>query len=153
MDVKFINPFMAATVHVLDTLAHVKAQPGKPYLKKDKIARGDVTGVIGLTGKARGTVSVSFTEPCILAIVSSMFGEPFTTLNEEIRDAAGEISNMISGQARRQLEEDGLSLSAAIPTVVMGKNHSLSHFTKYPVVAIPFSTEHGEFTIEVSFEE
>lgn len=153
MDVKYINPFMSATVHVLDTLAKVKAQPGKPYLKKDKMARGDVTGVIGLTGKARGTVSVSFTEKCILAVVSSMFSEPFTELNEEIRDAVGEISNMISGQARRKLEEEGLSLSAAIPTVVMGKNHSLSHFTTYPVIAIPFTTEAGEFTIEVSFEE
>lgn len=144
---------MSATVHVLDTLAHVKTQPGKPYLKRDKIARGDVTGVIGLTGKVRGTVSVSFTEKCILSVVSSMFSEPFTQLNEEIRDAVGEISNMISGQARRQLEEDGLSLSAAIPTVVMGANHSLSHFTTYPVVAIPFTTDAGEFTIEVSFEE
>jgi len=152
MEVKFINPFMVATVHVLDTLAHVKAQPGKPYLKKDKIARGDVTGCIGLTGKLRGTVSVSFSEKCILSVVSSMFGEEFKELNEEIRDAVGEISNMISGQARRQLEDDGLSLSAAIPTVVMGKNHSLSHFTTYPVIAIPFATEHGEFTIEVSFE-
>jgi chemotaxis protein CheX len=153
MDIKFINPFMAATVHVMETLAHVKAQPGKPYLKKDKIARGDVTGCIGLTGKVRGTVSVSFTEKCILAIVSSMFGEEMTELNEEIRDAAGEISNMISGQARQKLEADGISLSAAIPTVVMGKNHSLSHFTTYPVIAIPFTSNMGDFTIEVSFEE
>lgn len=153
MDVRYINPFIEATMHVLDTLAHVQAQPGKPFIKKDKIARGDVTGVIGLTGKMRGTVSVSFTEPCILAIVSGMFGEEMKEMNEEIRDAAGEISNMISGQARRKLEEDGLSLSAAIPTIVMGKNHSLSHITTYPVIAVPFKTAKGEFTIEVSFEE
>ncbi|MBN1101978.1 MAG: chemotaxis protein CheX [Deltaproteobacteria bacterium] len=153
MDVKYVNPFISATLHVLETLAHIKAQPGKPFVKKDKVARGDVTGVIGLTGKARGTVSVSFSENCILAIVSGMFGEEMKELNEEIRDAAGEISNMISGQARRQLEEIGLSLSAAIPTVIMGKNHSLSPITTYPVIAIPFQTSHGDFTIEVSFEE
>jgi chemotaxis protein CheX len=153
MDVKFINPFIAATIHVLDTLAHVETKPGKPFIKKDKIARGDVTGVIGLTGKMRGTISVSFSEPCILSIVSGMFGEEMKEMNEEIRDAVGEISNMISGQARRKLEEDGLSLSAAIPTVIMGKDHSLSHITTYPVIAIPFHTAKGEFTIEVSFEE
>jgi chemotaxis protein CheX len=153
MDVRYVNPFIQATTHVLDTLAHIATQAGKPFIKKDKIARGDVTGVIGLTGKMRGTVSVSFSEPCILAIVSGMFGEDMKEMNEEIRDAVGEISNMISGQARRKLEEDGLSLSAAIPTVIMGKNHSLSHFTTYPVIAIPFQTEKGEFTIEISFEE
>lgn len=153
MDVKYINPFITATLHVLDTLAHIKAQPGKPYVKKNKIATGDVTGIMGLTGTARGTVSVSFSEKCILSIVSGMFGEEMKELNEEIRDAAGEISNMISGQARRLLEEMGLSLSAAIPTVIMGKNHSLSAITTYPVIAIPFKTDHGEFTIEVSFEQ
>jgi chemotaxis protein CheX len=153
MDVKYINPFVTATLHVLDTLAHIKAQPGKPYLKRDKVATGDVTGIMGLTGAARGTVSVSFSEKCILSIVSGMFGEEMKELNEEIRDAAGEISNMISGQARKTLEEMGLSLSAAIPTVIMGKNHSLSPITTYPVIAIPFQTEKGDFTIEVSFEQ
>ena len=153
MDVKYINPFIAATVHVLDTTAHIETKAGKPFIKRDKIARGDVTGVIGLTGRMRGTVSVSFSETCILSIVSGMFGEEMKEMNEEIRDAVGEISNMISGQARRKLEEDGLSLSAAIPTVIMGKDHSLSHITTYPVIAIPFQTAKGEFTIEVSFEE
>ncbi len=152
MDVKSVNPFIVSTVHVLDTLAHVKAEPGKPYLKKDKIARGDVTGIIGLIGKVRGTVSVGFTEQCILAVVSSMFGEEMKELNDEIKDAVGEIGNMISGQARRTLEEMGLSLTAAIPTVIMGKNHSITHITTYPVMAIPFKTDRGEFTIEVSFE-
>jgi chemotaxis protein CheX len=122
-------------------------------VKRDKIATGDVTGVMGLTGAARGTVSVSFSEKCILSIVSGMFGEAIKELNEEIRDAAGEISNMISGQARRTLEEMGLSLTAAIPTVIMGRGHSLSPITTYPVIAIPFKTEHGDFTIEVSFEQ
>ena len=153
MDVKYVNPFIVATLHVLDTMAHAKAEAGKPYLKKDKIARGDLTGIIGLTGRVRGTISVSFSEKCILSIVSGMFGEEMKELNDEIKDAVGEISNMISGQARRKLEEMGLSLSAAIPTVIMGKNHSISHFTTYPVIAIPFSTDHGEFTIEVSLEE
>jgi chemotaxis protein CheX len=75
MDVNLINPFIDATLNVLETMASTKVQPGKPYLKKDEVARGDVSGVIGLTGEARGTISVSFTEKCILAIVSNMLGE------------------------------------------------------------------------------
>lgn len=153
MDVNFINPFITATLHVLETTASTEVKPGKPYLKKDNVAKGDVTGIIGLTGEARGTISVSFTEQSILAIVSKMFGEEMKELNEEIRDAVGEISNMISGQARRSLEGMGKSLTAAIPTVVMGKRHAISHMTHYPVIAIPFSTDHGGFTIEVCLEE
>ena len=74
-------------------------------------------------------------------------------LNEEMRDAAGEISNMISGQARQRLEAMGISLQAAIPTVIMGKNHTITHITKQPIIAVPFGTDNGEFTIEVCFEK
>ena len=101
MDVTLVNPFIDATLHVLETMASTKARAGKPYLKKDFVAKGDVSGVIGLTGETSGTISVSFTENSILAIVSSMFNEEMTELNDEIKDAVGEIANMISGQARR----------------------------------------------------
>ena len=152
MDVKLVNPFIDATLYVLETIASTRVRPGKPYLKKDQVARGDVTGVIGLTGEAQGTISVSFSEKSILAIVSSMFGEEMKELNEEIQDAVGEISNMISGQARQKLEELGKSLKAAIPTVIMGKGHSITHITSQPIIAIPFDTDNGEFTIEVCLE-
>ena len=153
MDVDLINPFIDATVHVLETMASTKAEAGKPYLKKDQVARGDVSGVIGLIGETSGTISVSFSEDSILSIVSNMFGEEMKELNEEIQDAVGEITNMISGQARKKLDEKGRSLQAAIPTVIMGKNHSITHMTTYPIIAVPFSTDNGEFTIEVCFEE
>jgi chemotaxis protein CheX len=152
MDVRFINPFIQATIHVLQTMAATQARAGKPFLKKDKIARGDVSAVIGLTGEVSGTVSVSFSEASILGIVSRMFGEAAGQLNAEIGDAVGEIANMISGQARQSLEGLGRSLKAAIPSVVMGKGHQIAHITSAPVIAIPFKTENGDFTIEVCFE-
>lgn len=153
MDVQYINPFISATVHVLKTMAHTEAKPGKPYLKKDKVAQGDVSSLIGLTGDVSGTISVSFTEKSILSIVTNMFGEEVPSLNDEIGDAVGEIANMISGQARQTLESMGRPLQAAIPSVIMGKGHQITHITNHPVVAIPFQTNNGGFTIEVSFEK
>ncbi len=153
MDVKLINPFIDATISVLETMASIKARPGEPYLKKAMLAKGEVTGVIGLTGEGSGTLSVSFTETSILSVVSNMFGEEMKEVNEEIRDAVGEITNIISGQARQKLEESGRSLKAAIPTVITGKNHTITHITPYPVFAVDFSTDNGEFTIEVCIEE
>lgn len=152
MDVELINPFIDATLHVLETMAFTKAKAGTPFLKEDRVARGDVSGIIGLTGEASGTISVSFSEECILAIVSSMFGEEMPELNDEVKDAVGEITNMISGQARQKLEGMGRNLKAAIPTVIAGKNHSVTHITSKPIVAVPFTTDNGGFTIEVYFE-
>ncbi|CAN2041911.1 chemotaxis protein CheX [Candidatus Magnetomoraceae bacterium gMMP-15] len=153
MDAKVVNPFIKATLNVLETMAFTKAKTQKPFLKKDNTATGDVSAVIGLSGSGKGTVSVSFTESCILSIVSNMFGEEIKELNEEVMDAAGEISNMISGQARQELESIGKVFYAAVPSVIVGKNHTITHLTSAPIMAIPFATETGTFTIEVCFEE
>jgi chemotaxis protein CheX len=152
VDVKLINPFINATMNVLGTMAFVKSEAGKPYLKKDNVARGDVTGVIGITGEANGTISVTFDEGSILKIVSNMFGEEMRELNNEVEDAVGELTNMISGQARKELEEMGKLFHAAIPSVITGKNHKIVHITKGPQIAIPFTTDGGNFTIEVCLD-
>ena len=152
MDAKLINPFINATMNVLETMAFVKVKSDKPYLKKDDIAKGDVTGLMGLTGPINGTIAVTFDEGSILKIVSNMFGEEIKELNSEVADAVGELTNMISGQARRELEEMGQVFEAAIPSVISGKNHQITHYTDGPKIAIPFTTEGGSFTIEVCFE-
>ena len=59
MDAKIIDPFIDSTLHVLETMASIEAKAGKPYLREDQIAKGDITGVIGLTGQIKGTISIS----------------------------------------------------------------------------------------------
>ncbi len=152
MDVNIINPFVVATLYVLETMAFVKAEAEKPYLKKDDVAKGDVSGIVGFTGDSNGTVAVTFDELCILKIVSNMLGEEMTEINDEIADAVGELTNMISGQARKGLEEVGKKYQSAIPTVITGKSHQLETKTQGPKIAIPFKTEFGSFTIEVCLE-
>ena len=153
MDKTLVNPFIKATYDVLATMAATKAKPGKPYLKKkNNGTEGVVTGVIGLTGEVRGTIAVSFDKKSILEIVSAMFGEAMTELNDEIKDAVGEITNMISGQARQALDFEGRRLKTAIPTVIMAKEQSVTFFSTGKTVAIPFETKTGRFTIEVCFE-
>jgi len=153
MDVNIINPFINATSNILETMAFVKSEAGKPYLKNDTTAQGDVSGIVGFIGDTNGTVAVTFDELCILKIVSNMFGEEMQEINDEISDAVGELTNMISGQARKELAEMDKVFEGTIPTVITGKNHKLETKTQGPKVAIPFTTDFGSFTIEVCLEK
>jgi chemotaxis protein CheX len=154
MDAELINPVIHATMNVLETMAFSKSKAGKPFLKKDNTAKGIITGIIGITGSANaGTISVTFDKGSILKIVSNMFGEEMAEINSEIADAVGELTNMISGQARRELEEKGRVFEAAIPSVITGKDHSITHVTQGPKIAIPFTTEGGSFVIEVCLKK
>ena len=137
MNVAFINPFLEATVEVLKTMAFVEPLPGKPYLKNDNAAKGDISGIIGLTGDARGSLALSFSVGAILKIVTNMLGETITDMNGDIKDAVGELTNMVSGVARKKLEASGYSITAAIPTVVSGRNHSILHVMGGPASSSP----------------
>ena len=152
MDVRFINPFIKGTTNVLKTMAFIEPIAGKPFLKKDQSSKCDVSGIIGLTGDAKGSLAISFTASCIFAILQNMVGETYTEMNEEVLDAVGELTNMISGDARKNLESEGLIITAAIPTIISGKDHVIKHIITGPSIIIPFSTAHGIFVLDVCLE-
>lgn len=151
-DVDFINPFLFGVIHVLQTMAHVEAKHEQPYLNEDRKSIGDVTGIIGITGYARGTMSITLEKEVILKIVNNMLFEEFEDINDEICDAVGELTNMISGQARAKLSEQGKAFDASTPTIFSGKGVEIKHVSSAPVLSIPFTTEEGRFVVEVAFE-
>jgi len=153
MNADFVNPFLKATLNVLEMMAFVKPVAGKPYLKKDKVASGDISGIIGLTGATKGVVIISLSKAAALKIVGGMLGETLTELNDDIKDAVGEITNMISGDARRALSEKGHNFEAGLPSVISGKNHEIESITSGPTVAIPFTVDGAQFVVETSFEK
>lgn len=151
-DIDIAKSFIKATTDILSTMAGIEAKPGGPYVKKSAVAKGDVSAIVGVTGPKRGTIAVSFTEACAVALVRGMLGDDIQDLMQDTQDAVGEVANMVSGQARANLAAKGLALQGATPTVIIGKNHMISHTTTSPVMAIPFSTPAGEFTVEFCLE-
>lgn len=150
-DVNFINPFLAAVMNVLGTMANVKVTPKKPYLNKDRTAVGDITGLIDVTGYANGTMSLTLEKDAILKIVNNMLFESFTEIDDQIADAVGELTNMIAGQARAELAKNDMNFQAGSPSVTIGKGESLGHAPEAPILSIPFGTEDGDLVVEVCF--
>lgn len=151
LDTDFINPFLAATMQVLKVQTKTVAKPGRIFIKQaaDKFS-GDISGVIGLVSESfNGSVVISFPQDTFLKIISRMLDENFTTLTKEIADGAGELTNMIFGQAKVVLNEKGYGIKTALPSVVSGKDHSVLTLTKGPVVVVPFETDAGPFFVEV----
>ncbi|NQY35595.1 MAG: chemotaxis protein CheX [Alteromonadaceae bacterium] len=154
MNVEFINPFLTSLLNVMSTMAKVTLIPQKPSLKKSDVAKGDVSGLIGMiSDQAKGSLSISFDTGLALATMKGMVGEAPDTINEEITDLIGEITNMVTGGAKRMLSEKGFDFNMATPMVVSGKSHTIHHKAKGPVVIIPLSCEHGKAYIEFSFDD
>jgi chemotaxis protein CheX len=153
VDAKIINPVIQATVDILEKVGSLPIKVKKPFIKEDSTARGEITSIIALSGDTSGTVSISFPGKCILSVVSKMLGEQMLEMNDDIKDALGEITNMISGQATQLFEMTGQSLKASLSQVIMGKNHTIPHNAETVVLGVPCMTEHGEIMLEMCFEE
>jgi chemotaxis protein CheX len=146
------RPFVKAVREILDTMAGISATAGKPYVKEDHVAKGDVSAIVGVTGDKVGTISVTFTRSCAIALVRGMLGDDVHDILQDTQDAVGEVTNMVSGQARAGLRALGISLQGSTPTVIVGDGHVIRHISPSPVVAIPFASKDGEFTVEFCFD-
>lgn len=153
MNVEFINPFLSSLMNVLETMAMTKLEPGKPSLKREEVSKGDVSGIIGMAGpQTKGSLSVTFEESLALSIMEKMLGERPDSINEEVTDMVGEITNMVTGGAKNILGDKGYDFNMATPTVVSGKAHTISHQCESSTLIIPFTSESGKAYIEVSFD-
>ncbi|RTE87662.1 MULTISPECIES: chemotaxis protein CheX [Gammaproteobacteria] len=154
MNVEFVNPFLSSLQNVLSMMAQVELKPGKPAMKKDDRARGDVSGLIGMVGpKTKGSFSISFEEGLAVEIMHKMLGEKPTELNEEVIDMVGEITNMVTGGAKRILGEKGFDFDMASPVVVSGHNHTIRHRSEGPKIIMPFSHPAGKAHLEICFDK
>lgn len=145
------RPFIKATLDILTTMAGLTATAGKPYVKKSNVAKGDVSAIVGVTGDKTGTIALSFSKSCAIALVKGMLGDDIQDILQDTQDAVGEVTNMVSGQARASLVELGMTLQGSTPTVIVGEGHLIRHISTNPVVAIPFTTDHGDFVLEFCF--
>ncbi len=152
MDAALVNPFIEGTLHILDTTAFVKVKPEPFFLKKDRKHLGDISGFLEISGDLSGTAAISFSEKSILGIVSAMFGEDMTEINEEIHDAVGEISNMVAGHVTTKVAELGKKIKVKFRELKIGRDESIDHIKGPPhVLAIPFRTTKGKVVIEICY--
>ena len=150
MDVAYVNPFITSTITTFKTMLNFDVKPGKPGLKQEPFPTYDVSGIIGLSGSAQGSIAISFPKAMALRVVSLLIGQEIKVVGPDLSDGIGEIANIIAGNAKQHITN--LNLSISLPNVVIGKSHSLSGQRGIPTLMIPFASDMGDFAMEVSLK-
>lgn len=150
MDVSYINPFVVSTIETFTKMLNSEAKPGKIQLKNDESHTYDISGVIGLSGEAQGSICLSFPKLIALKVVSALVGADIKIIGPEVSDAIGEIANIIAGNAKQHLTQYNLSIS--LPKVIMGKDHKIASQRGVPTIIVPFDSSFGNFAMEVSLK-
>jgi chemotaxis protein CheX len=146
-----INPFVTSTVTVFRTMAGCELRCGKPYLVGEKKGAHEISGVIGLSGKALGTVVLSLGGPVALRVTEAMLHELPAKIDSDVVDAVGELTNMIAGSAKAQLEH--LQMSLSLPNVIVGHDHQIAFPGDVTPIGVPFDCSWGPVCVQFGLSE
>jgi chemotaxis protein CheX len=148
--VEHINPFVTSTMETFTKMVGVEAKPGKLMLKKDAKVNYDISGIVGLSGKAKGSVSMSFPKETALAVCNKFMSADYKDLNPDILDAVGELVNIVAGNAKKELTEFNITIS--LPSVIVGPNHEIVEPKGAFSFVVPLLTSLGSFHLAVSLK-
>jgi len=123
---KALETFINTIINYFQTTYAIDVQIGSPYLISDATElNGDYTGIIEISGEYTGWCYFSTPKSLLQTVLQSLSID--VDLNSEVvlTDIAGEIANILSGNARAEL---GQSFVISIPTVYSG-GHAIEAIT------------------------
>jgi chemotaxis protein CheX len=112
---------------------------------------GDVSGIIGMVqDHLEGTLTLSLTFESVRDMLPQIVGNTVLITHEMTVDAVGEITNMIFGQIKSDLNKRGYRLKLGIPSVVTGRGHFVSQFHRGRYMVIPFHVDGQLFQVHIA---
>lgn len=127
--------------------------PGRYEINHGAVAlSGDVSGLVGITqeGTLEGTLTVCFKTATIRNMLPRLLGDDVPITSEVVMDAVGEITNMIFGQVKTELNERGYKVRFGLPSVVSGSGHFIGHMHQGRYMIIPFDLQGTPFHVHLA---
>ncbi len=149
----FISAFIAGAVSTFDVQCSYSLKPAAPHkFDPNESIPTDICSIIGLTSNAFcGVISLCFSKELFTHAMSNMLGEKIQEINDEISDGAGELLNVIFGAAKTALNNEGVAVEKALPTVIRGTGLKVNSLTGgAATITIPMLGEHGNLFVLVS---
>jgi len=120
---RIVESLSRAVEAVFSTMLNASVVPGEIAFETGApSAHEGVLSFIGVAGSWAGTGCVSCSPVVACRVCSQMLMTEATSVDEEVLDAVAELTNMIIGSVKNDLEVELGPLGLSIPTVVFGKN-------------------------------
>ena len=101
----------------------VETEAGAPEFGDGMVSLvGDISGIIGMVqSQLEGTLMLCVTFETVRDILPQVLGKSVSVTHEMAVDAVGELTNMIFGQVKSELNQRGHQIKLGIPCVVPAK--------------------------------
>ncbi len=148
---EFPKKIVETTEEIFSTMIFMDVSADAPLNQGKQDLGCHVSAMIGLTGGFSAMLGIHCPETVGLAISGAMLGMEIEEIDADVKDALGEIANMVAGGLKERFATENIDLELAIPTAISGKSYTIASPTKSNRIIIPFSIEQGPFFIEMKY--
>ena len=140
----------SAVEEVFGTMIGLPATAGKVYTEESAPTEAEgIFTLIGIAGPWIGAGSINCSLELACKLSSSMLMEEFSSINKEVLDAMAEITNMVFGNVKTDLEGQLGPLGLSIPTVVFGRNFGTNSPGQQVWSVIPYEVEAQKMDVKI----
>lgn len=142
---------VAGTRDVFSTMIMMEVEAGSALRRDDCSIRSNLTSMLGLGGGIRGTLAVHCPREVATGITGAFLGMEVEEIDADVKDAIGEIVNMIAGNLKVAFAGVKIGIELAIPTSAIGESIRLCGLAGANRLVIPFTCLSGTFWVELLF--
>lgn len=110
----------------------------------------EVSGLIAfIQDDIEGTLAIRFNQATILKLLSRVYGEELTVVDNRTIGGVAEFANVIHGIAKEELNLQGYHYQMCLPVVIIGDNHSVVTALSGQKLILRYDLEGYEAVVEL----
>lgn len=149
----FTQNVVDATCEIFDTMLLIEVVPGEVRKNRPNVFTNGISGIVGMAGGYRGMLAIHCSDQVAMAITGAFLGMEVTSIDDDVKDAMGEMANMLAGGIKTSLAELGRDINLSIPSAISGPEYTLECPKNDLAVIVPFKMLAGEFLVELHLQE
>lgn len=127
----------------------LEVTPGEPYNRNKATLENSISGIIGLAGTSKGMLAIHLPKKSALAVTSAFLGMDVDQIDEDVRDAIGELANMLGGSIKSALDPKGSGIQLSMPSSIFGEEYTIDCLAGADEVTVPFEFDGNSFLVEL----
>jgi len=146
---------LTSSVHeVFEMMLGVACDVGLPSDSPDVIGGAEsVTAVVGFGGILSGACVITCDEASARQIAFRMTGMEFEVLDDVVKDAIGEICNMVAGAWKGKVPDLAANCGLSVPAVITGRDYNLHMQSPEFKLIHTYSFDKAKFQVAVVCDE
>jgi chemotaxis protein CheX len=145
-----LGSFIEAARAALGEMAGTEVTVGGACQQAPEKAPGDLVVTVGLTSAAEDCLVLRFPGRTAAALAGRILAGVAEAVDADlVRDCVGEIANVVAGQAKAMLAGTPYRFTFSLPRVLGASDQGLPAPRGQDCLAVAFTSELGEFTMQL----